>query len=411
MKVLYVTQYFSPRPTHASTVTTYEIVKRLAQKGHNVGVISAASPGIVRTYGENVSSCQTIDVFPIPEFSTRWYDGFTTILTHTLTHAPLVIGALNMYQFHENFGAIISMFHPTHMATVSARLLSRILKVPLVVKVHDFIIETMEPNMLRRTYNMLMGIINLRALKGSNAILVQSPELRGVIKKQSGIDEEKMVIFPNGVDTNLFRPDIKSDKLRKRLGLEGKTVLLFLGGLHKGRHPELLIRALPDIVREVRHLKVLFVGEGPEKSNLLALAEHLGVSDFVKFAGIVGHSIVPDFISIADVAVGPLTLTCYPTMYGSTPRTVSEYMACEKPVVVPRGAVSESLVIDGYNGVLFEPGDVQGLSSAIVNLIEDRRFAKFLGRNARRHVEEVASWHVLIARLENLLNSLVNSAS
>ena len=409
MKVLYVTQYFSPRPVHASTVTTYEIVKRLAQFGHKVSVISAGSPGIVRTYRENVNSCQTLNVFPIPEFGTQWYDGLTTIFTHTLAHAPLVLGALNMHQFHENFDVMISMFHPTHMATVSARLLSRILKAPLVAKIHDFIVEAMVPNLMKRTYNVLMGDINFRALKGCDAVLVQSPELRDVVEKQGGIDEKRMLIFPNGVDTGLFRPDINVDGLRERLGLEGKTVLLFLGGLYEGRHPALLIRALPDITREVRDLKVLFVGEGPEKPNLLRLAERLGVGDFVNFVGSVEHSIVPDFISLADAAVGPLTLTYYPTMYGSTPRTVSEYMACEKPVVVPRGAVSESLVIDGYNGVLFEPGDAEGLGSAVLRLVEDRSFSKYIGRNARRHVEKVASWDVLMARLDDLLNCLVNS--
>jgi len=410
MKVLYVTQYFSPKPVHASTVTTYEIVKRLAHRGHKVYVVSAFSPGTARIY-EDANECQFINCFPIPEFAAKWYDGFTTFLTHTILHIPLIITSMRMHHFCEGFDVIISMFHPTHMATVSAFLLSKILKVSLVVKIHDFIIEAAEPNMLKRTYNKVLGNMNLRILKKGGAILVQSPELMDVVKKQAGIDEKRMVIFPNGVDTRLFRSGINVDGLRKRLGLKGKSVVLFLGGLHEGRHPELLIKALPSIVHEIKHLKLLFVGEGPEKSRLSSLSKHLGVSDYVKFLGSVGHSIVPEFISLADVAVGPLTSTYYPTMYGSTPRTVSEYMACEKPVIVPRGAVSESLVIDGYNGALFEPGDVQGLSSAIVNLIEDQSFAKLMGRNARRHIEKMASWDVLIARLEKLLYSLVNSAT
>lgn len=410
MRVLYVTQYFSPKPAHASTVTTYEIVKRLAQKGHKVYVVSAFSPGTARIY-ESANECRFINVFPIPEFAAKWYDGFTTFLTHTLFHVPLVITSIRMHNFCEGFDAIISMFHPTHMATASAYLLSTVLKAPLVVKIHDFIIEATEPNMLKRTYNKVLGNINLRILKKGGAILVQSPELMDVVKKQTGIDEKRMVIFPNGVDARLFRPGIKADGLRKKLGLEGKSVLLFLGGLHEGRHPELLIKALPSIVHETKHLELLFVGEGPDKSRLLSLAKRLGVSDYVRFLGSVSHSMVPEFISLADVTVGPLTVAYNSTMYGSTPRTVSEYMACAKPVVVPRGAVSESLVIDGYNGVLFEPGDVHGLSSAVVSLIEDQSFCKYIGRNAREHVEKVSSWDVLITRLEKLLYSLVNSAA
>jgi len=410
MKILYVTQYFSQEPVHASTVTTYEIVKRLAQIGHTVYVISAFSPGTVRIY-EGVNRCRSVGFSPIPEFAAKWYNGFTTLLTHTLFHVPLVITSMRLNNFCKGLDAIISMFHPTHMATVSAHLLSTVLRKPLVVKIHDFIIEATEPNMLKRTYNKVVGNLSLRILKKGNAILVQSSELMNVVKGQTGIDEKRMVIFPNGVDSRLFRPRINVEDLRRRLGLEGKSVVLFLGGLHEGRHPELLVKALPNIVREVKHARILFVGEGPDKSKLLSLANHLGVSDHVRFVGSVKHSMVPEFISLADVTVGPLTLVYHSTMYGSTPRTVSEYMACGKPVVVPRGAVSDSLVIDGYNGVLFEPGDVDGLASAVINLIEDKSLRDYIGHNARTHVEKIISWDVLIERLEKLLYSLANSAA
>ena len=408
MKVLYVTQYFSSKPDHASTVTTYEIVKGLAQRGHEVGVVSAHSPGIARIYGGRMDSPRVIHAFPVPQFSPRWYDGFSTFLTHTLLHVPLVGNVMFVDRFYEDFDAVISMYHPTHLATVSAYLLSRILKLPLVVKIHDFIIEAAVPQTLRRMYNVVLGSANMRVLKRSSAVLVQSRELMQVVKKVARVDEKKLIDFPNGVDTNLFRPHVKSEPLQKELGLEGKTVLLFLGALHRGRHPELLIKALPDIVREIRHLKVLFVGEGPQKSELMSLAARLGVSNSVGFVGTVAHSQVPEIISLADINMGPFSVDYNPANFGCIPLTILESMACEKPVIVSRGFVSESLVIDDYNGVLFEPGDVDGLSSAVISLTEDQRFSRVIGRNARRHVEKAFSWDVLITRLESLLNSLVN---
>lgn len=410
MKILYVTQYFSSDPAHASAVTTHEIVKRLAQRGHSITVASARSPGTIRVYEGNTRDYRTIDVLPLPEFGGKWYDGFATFFTLTLAHAPLVIETLLVNQFHENFDAIISMFHPTHMATVSAYLLSRILKLPLVVKIHDFVVEAMEPQTLRRIYNVVVGKINFRVLKRSSSILVQSQELIILMKKLGEIDENRMTVFPNGVDTNLFKPRIECEQLRRELGLEGDTVLMFLGGLYRSRHPELLIKALPEIIHETKHLKLLFVGEGPEKPNLLSLAAHLGVSEHVKFAGSVKHMIVPKFISLADVAVGPLSLTFDPAAYGSTPLKVLEYMACEKPIVLCRKQVSQSLIVDGYNGITVEPGDIHGLSSAVVNLIDDQHFARRIGRNARRQVKKLCSWDVLIPKLESSLNSLVESA-
>jgi len=409
MNILYVTQYFSDEPTHASTVTTLEIVERLARRGHEVDVISADSPGTMRIYQKRRSIAKTISI-PLPEFSTQWYDGFATFFTHTLGHAPLLLNALALDHFRERFDAIISMYHPTHLATVSAYALSRILKLPLVAKIHDFIIEATGLPMLKRMYHTVLGNINLRFLRRSNIVLVQSPELKRVANQQGCVDSARMIIFPNGVDTDVFRPGIKSEGLRNKLGLEGKTVLLFLGGLYGYRHPELLIKALPDIVRETKHLKALFVGRGPEEPRLLALARRLGVNDYVEFVGSVKYSLVPRFISLADVTVGPLTLTGYPSIYGATPRTVAEYMACAKPVVVTRGAVSESIVIDGYNGRVLEPADIEGLSAAVINLVEDDDLSRRIGQNAREHVEKMCSWDVLMTRLEKVLNALVQSA-
>jgi len=412
MKVLYVTQYFSTKPTHASTVTTYEIVRRLAHRGHTVTVVSADSPGTARIYGENANKPQVINPVPIPPLTARWYDGFTTLFTHTLAHAPLIISTLLINQSHaeEKFDAVMCMYHPTHLAPVSAYFLSRVLKLPLVVKIYDFIIETIEPHRLKRIYQIALGKMNMRVLRNSDSlILVQSPELRDVIKKEVGIEDKRLIVFPNGVDTRLFKPGIKCDDIREKLGLEGRFVVLFLGGLYRQRHPELLIKALPQIINEMKDLVMLFVGEGPEQPKLLSLAERLGVSDFVKFVGTVTHSCVPEYISLADVTIGPLCVRHYPTIYGSTPLTVLEYMACEKPVIVCRGAVSESVIIDGYTGVQVKPGDVRGLSSAILNLAEDKSFSQSIARNARNHIEKMCSWDVLITRLEKVLNYLVSA--
>jgi len=413
MKVLYVTQYFSSKPTHASTVTTYEIVKRLSERGHDVSVISAHSPALATVYRENAKQPSTIGLTPSLRFSARWYNGFTTLFTHTLAHVPLIANALFVNQFHEKFDVIISMYHPTHLATISAYLLACILKLPLVVKIHDFYYlplpgDVWEPNLTRRIYNVVLGELNMRVLKRSSAILAQGWELIEAAKRE-GVNEEKLILFPNGVDTEVFRPRKESSRLRNELGLDDKSVILFLGGLYRGRHPELMVKALPRIIRETEDAVVLFVGEGPEKSKLFSLVRRLGVTDSVKFLGGVDHSVVHEFISLAEVTVGPLTVTPYPSFFAGIPLSVLEYMAAEKPVIASRGGVSESLLIDGYNGVLFNPGDVNGLSLSVVKLIKNPELSNSMGRNARKHIEKLYSWDILIARLEKVLDSLISA--
>jgi len=135
--VLYVTQYFSFAPTHASAITTYEIVRRLAERGHNVGVLSPHSAGVLLLYKKGAKKPDIINIFPFPKLEARWYNGFSTLLSHTVAYVPLIVNALTVNQRHMNFDIVISMYHPTHMATFCAYLLSRIFKLPLIVKTHD----------------------------------------------------------------------------------------------------------------------------------------------------------------------------------------------------------------------------------------------------------------------------------
>jgi len=86
----------------------------------------------------------------------------------------------------------------------------------------------------------------MRVLRRSTAILAQGSELIEAAKRE-GVDEKKMILFPNGVDIRRFRPRRKPSQLRKKLGLDGKAVILFLGGLYEERHPELLVKSLPRI--------------------------------------------------------------------------------------------------------------------------------------------------------------------
>jgi len=406
LNVLYISQYFSEEPTHASTVTTYELVTRLAKRKHSVTVVSADSPGIRRTYRADSKTPEVARPLPVPFFTSQWYDGITTLFTHTVAHVPLTTNVLlaRRNRSETKFDVIISMYHPTHLATVSAQLLSRVLKLPLVVKIYDFIIETIEPQKLKRMYHLALGQINTHVLKRSNSVvLVQSPELREIVRETCSIDDERLVLFPNGVDTNVFKPEINSSGLREKLGFLNKTVVLFLGGLYRQRHPELLVDALPKVIDKAKEVQLLFVGEGPEKPNLVSLANRLGVREQVRFLNSIGHGLVPELISLADVTIGPLSVSPRPTIYGSTPLTVLEYMACGKPVVVSDGAVSKSLISDEHTGVVVPPNDIHGLSSAIIRLIEDKRFSNRVARNARKHVERTCSWDVLLDKLEAVL--------
>jgi len=123
------------------------------------------------------------------------------------------------------------------------------------------------------------------------------------------LEKEKVFVFPNGVDTKRFRPDIKSDSLRRNLEAQRKKIMLFIGLMRKERGLALFMKAMPRIVAGYSDFVVFFVGEGPRKSELERLTRDLGMQQFVKFLKFVGHNEIPKYVCMCDIALGPLATT------------------------------------------------------------------------------------------------------
>ena len=401
MNILYVSQYFSFKPKHAAAVTTYEIVKKLAEKGHKVTICVPNASSDEITSAERVSL--RIHVYALTHFPSHIVQNSNLLnfFTLTLWYFFLFIWVLKQAR-KEKFGIVISMYHSTHIATPSAFVMSRVLKIPLIVKEHDLVPWFTDPNKLRRIYSKIITSISVPLLRRSSQVLVLSDERERIAQKVYGINKQKLSIFPNGVDIQRFRPYIESE-LSKTLGVEDNKILLYSGMISEDRGLDNLIRILPIVVANVPKMKLLIIGDGPEKAKILRSAIDLKVDGFVDFIGSVEHSSVNRFISLADVTIGPLRSSiAHETSY---PLKVLEYMACAKPVVAFTRSVSSDLIISGYNGVLVPDGEVDELASAIVKLMNNKKLADEIGRNARKSVEKVHDWNRLINKLDRLIRA------
>lgn len=393
MNILYVSQVYSAKPTHAAVVTTYEIVKRLAERGHKVTILvpNFDHDRRIRSATNKLTVYNNVDIVAFTSLPDNILQKnlLSYGLACTAWYAPLLVKALR----RTNLDVIISMYHPSHLATLSSYVLSKFLKLPLIVKVHDLLPDLTDPNFLRRTHKKTIFKLNLAFLRKSDFVLVQSTEWLDLATRVYGVNAKKIILFPTGVDVNKFNPEIASSDIRKTLGLEDKRILLFTGQISRDRGLDRLIAAMPKIVKEEPDVRFIVIGKGPEKSRLFDLSKHLNVDKFILFLGEVSHESIPEYVSLADVAIGPLTVL--PITVGTIPKKVLEYLACGKPVVACHGGVSKDLVIDGYNGVLVDPLNVDELSLAIIRLLKDRKLAKRLGENARRHVESSYDWSAI----------------
>jgi len=405
--VLYVSNSFSFSPNHASAVTTYEIVRGLAENGHKITMLVPSLEGDAPTEHTATERAVLENVDVVTALSVPADEAQESLLHLGLSCSVLFVPLILKAVKRANYDVVISMYHPTHLATFAGLLIARVLKLPLLVKVHDLVSEADDPNFFRRTYKEAVFRLYSTFLRKGDIFLVPSVEWMSLLAKLYGVDEKRIILFPNGVNAAKFKPNADCKSLESELGLEDKKVVLYMGRISRIRALDCLVKALPSVVREEPEVRLVLIGEGEEKKRLADLSKNLGVDKFVLFLNEVDHDAIVRYICLADVAVGPLI--ALPVTVGTQPIKVLEYMACGKPVVSCYGGASKSLVIDGYNGLLIGSGNVEELGSAILRLLKDDGLAEKLGLNARRHIECYHDWNVITDRLDKMLSKIVRN--
>ena len=242
-----------------------------------------------------------------------------------------------------------------------AYLLRKFRQVPYIVFLggRDVPSRNPDPPYYRWLYLFLKPII--RAIWGNaSAVVACSDGLRELARETDS--DIKMDVIPDAVDLETFTPvqrDAYPEKIR----------VLSIGRLIPRKGFQFLIRALPQILEKIsQNFEIEIVGDGPYQQDLMRLAESLGVASHIHFSGSVPYSELPQKYRDADLFI-------LPSLAEGMPLVVLEAMGTGLPIVVSRVQGIDELVVDGVNGALFDPGDVDGLAHALVKIInagEDR---------------------------------------
>jgi len=227
----------------------------------------------------------------------------------------------------------------------------------------------------------IVGPVDKITFKKADKIIAVSNELAEDIKRQYKVPEKKLVVIPNGIDVSKFKP-MSVEDLREKLGLAGEKVIVSVGAISKQKGFHLLLKILPDILREYKNVRLIIVGTGPYLQKLKGMAVKLGIENHVIFAGRVSDEELPKYYNLADVFA-------FPTLrMEGLPLVVPEAMACEKPVIASRIGGIPTVIENNKDGILIEPGNLKELKERIMEVLRDEELAKKLGKNARKKVVE-----------------------
>jgi glycosyltransferase involved in cell wall biosynthesis len=239
------------------------------------------------------------------------------------------------------------------------------------------------------------------AAKKAKAIIVDARVLRDIWVKL-GIDKSKIHVIPFGVDINIFNRRANSDAIKNDLHLDKDAVMTISTRFLFNHHYNIdcLIKAIPLIKKKHENARFLIKGAGPLESYLKRLAEKLGVSDSVRFVGLVPHDKVAQYLSAADIYVS----TCY---VDSTSVSLLEAMACGLAPVVTDIAGNREWIENGVNGFLFPPRNSEVLAEKINQLIENSQLRKSFGEKCTQIITQQATWDKCVSSMEEVYEVLL----
>jgi glycosyltransferase involved in cell wall biosynthesis len=213
---------------------------------------------------------------------------------------------------------------------------------------------------------------------------------------------EKIVVIPNGINLKDFDISYSKEECRNKLGLPiNKKILLFFGYLSPYKGPEVLLKAMPEIIKNVPDVELVFAGKGEMKDELILLSKRLGIETYVKFVGFVEDCLKPYYYKASDIF-------CLPSMMSTESFGIVnlEAMACSVPIVSSNIGGIPDVVKDGENGLLVKPNDTKELANAIIYLLKNEYLRKEMGENGREKLERY-SWETIADKTENVYKEVL----
>jgi glycosyltransferase involved in cell wall biosynthesis len=373
MKICILTQYYPPE-IGAPQARLHELAIEMIKHGIDVTVLTAMPnypkgkiyDGYRGWYlAEFIDGIQVIRTAIYPSQSTN---KFPRLLSYfSFIFSSLLIGGWNIRQ-----SDYVLVESPPLFLGLAGYVISRWKKARLVFNVSDLWPESaVELAIIKQESLSYRLSISLEKYLYKKAWVVtgQSRTINKNIKER--YPRVRTYHLPNGVDTEFFQP--------REIQVENENFHIAYAGLHGLAQGLAQILWAAHTLPPIEHIDFTFVGDGPEKSQLMQLAKDLGLKR-IHFYESVPREEIPEILRSADVLVVPLKSQ----LTGAVPSKLYEAMSIGKPVILIAESEAAQIVNDANCGVVITPGDIDGLVAAMIYLKNHPEERKQMGENGRR---------------------------
>ena len=373
MKILVLVFHFPPI-SGGGVVVIADIINKFAELGNDVTVITPDLDWNGEQFNPEINS--KIKVIRTDTPSRTKIKVAARRCQSNIKKMAIEIGKSNQFDF------IFTIFHPFHLVPKAAVEAANELGIPSIVKVDDAIYE--KASGIKSLQRKIEKMINGKTLRAGTKILVSNKDTKKIIIDEYGVKSEKISIIPNGVDLSLF--DITSKKNPRKI--------VFAGAMYYHRGLDILLEAIPYIIKKIPDTKFVLLGSGAEMDKLKKIVLENKLEDSVEFKGWLKREKIPENISDASIGIGPLRLTDVTSR--ALPIKVLEYMAVSLPIIAQKGTLPEDVLENEKNGYFIE--NVNDLVEKIIFLLNQPEKMEEMGIQSSKMVQKF-SWDKVVKNI------------
>ena len=309
---------------------------------------------------------------------------------HGLTRAPLSAYGLGKVVSLTN----ADLVHTHDMRTnLAAYLITRVRCIPWIASIHGWLGETHTRRW--QWYERIEGHL----VKKAQAVMVGS---RASQKEVEAFGATNVHVIHHGiVASESTKWQAEAIQLRSKIGAGPNTAVIgVVTRIHPGKGVRLLVSAIIQLLQRELDVIGVIAGVGPERDEIIRELQSAGLSHKVR---------MPGFVEDANPWMAAMDIVALPTLKDSFPFSVIDAVAMGKPVVTTTVGDLPLAVIDGENGFLVPPGEVEPLAAALERLVRDREMRTHFGRRGRKLIQEKFSPAAMTEKLEAMYLSVLGN--
>lgn len=228
--------------------------------------------------------------------------------------------------------------------------------------------------------------------------LANSESVKNFYVNKIGVKKEKITVIPNGIDLAFYNNIERDENLRASLGIKKEEVaIICVANLHINKGHKYLLEAFENIYKENGNTKLLLIGDGEEKENLLKQIVKYNSKNDIIFLG--KRNDIPQLLKISDIFV-------LPTLFEGMSNAIMEAMAAGLPIITTDIPENKELIEDKITGILVPAKNSVALAQAIEKLISNSKERETLGESAKEKMKESFNIDIIISKLCQLFKSL-----